>query len=175
MLQLVRPRMLVLATMTCLSIGCGHPDETPQPRQPAPVAFLSTHTVSVRYQVRPGGGASQGLPQALNLLVEYERVGQTGPTSYRLLPPTVELHDPVVRDSAQEAFLSRVAAHPGTLRPYVTVTIWEEQALPTAARTSYEVTCDLVLDGKVAGRTTYSVVAGQVPPLMASSRTQIMP
>jgi hypothetical protein len=168
-------RVLALASATWLATSCSHKEEAPQPQQPTPLASLNTHTVAVRYQAKPLGGATTRLPKNLNLLVAKERVSKTGPTSYQLLPPTTQLHDLAVSDTAQEVPLSRIATYPGAIRPKVTVTIWEDQEFPTVANVPYELTCELVLDGKVAGQTTYSVVAGQLPPLVASSQTEVMP
>lgn len=164
--------VLVLATTALLATSCSSREEAPQP---SPIASLNTHTVAVRYQAKPVGTAAQELPKTLNLLVAYERVGQTGPTGYRLLAPVVQFHDPTIGTTTQEVPLSLITTYPNAIRPNITVTMWEDQALPTAARASYEVTCELVLDGKVTGRTTYSVTAGQLPPLVASSQTEVAP
>jgi hypothetical protein len=168
-------RVLTLASASWLITSCSHKEEAPRPQQPTPLASLNTHTVAVRYQAKPLSGATTGLPKNLNLLVAYERVSKTGPTSYHLLNPTTQFHDLAVSDTTQEVPLSRIATYPSAIRPKVTVTIWEDQEIPTVANVPYEITCELVLDGKVAGQTTYSVVAGQLPPLVASSQTEVMP
>jgi hypothetical protein len=165
-------RVLMLATTTWLISGCSHKEEAPQPTL---IASLNTHAMAVRYQARPLGGATTGLPKNLNLMVAYERVESTGPTGYHLMAPSVQLHDLAVSDTAKEVSLSRIATYSGAMRPKVTVSIWEDQELPMAANVSYEIRCELVLDGKIAGQTTYTVVAGQIPPLEASSQTEVAP
>jgi hypothetical protein len=175
MLYFSHLRVLTLAATTWLATGCAHKNDAPQPQQLTPIASLSTHTVTVRYQARPLSGATAGLPKNLNLLVEYERVEQTSPTTYRLSAPSVQLHDLAISDTMQQVSLSRLATYPTTLRPKVTVQLWENQELPTLASAPYEITCELVLDEKVVGRTTYAVVAGQLPPLVASSQTEVAP
>lgn len=168
-------RVFALASTTWLFVGCGHKEEAPQPQTPTPMPSLNTHTVAVRYQARQLGGLTTGLPQHLNLLVEYERVVQKASTGYQLLPPTAQLHDLAVSDTAMDVSLSRLATYPGTVRPKVTVSIWEDQERPTVANAPYEITCELVVDGQVTGHTTYAVVAGQLPPLVASSQTEVAP
>jgi len=164
--------MLVFTATTWLISGCGHKEEAPQP---TPIAALTTHTVAVRYQARLLNGNTAGLPKKLNLVVAYERVEQTDPMNYQLSAPSVQLHDLAVSDTAQQVPLSRIATYPGVIRPKVTVSMWEDQQSRTAATVSYEMMCELVLDGKVAGTTTYAVVAGQLPPLVATSHTELAP
>jgi hypothetical protein len=165
-------RGVALAATICLVTSCGHKEDAPQPQQP--IASLTTHTVAVRYQARLVSGASSGLPHYLNLLVEYERVGQTGSASYQLLHPTAQLHDLAVSDTTKEVLLSPIATYPGAIRPKITVSMWEDQQLPALATSPYELTCELILDGRVAAQTTYSVVAGQLPPLVASRQTEVL-
>lgn len=165
-------RVLALAATTWLVSGCGHKEDVPQP---TPIAALTTHTVAVRYQARLLGGATAGLPKQLNLVVAYERVEQTDPTQYHLSAPSVQFHDLAVSDTAQEVPLSRLATYPGIIRPKITVSMWEDQQSRTTATVSYEMTCDLLLDGKVAEHTTYAVTAGQLPPLVVNSHTELAP
>ena len=165
-------RVLVLATTTWLVSGCGHKEEAPQPTL---IAALTTHTVAVRYQARLLGGAMAGLPKNLNQVVAYERVKQMDPTHYQLSAPSVQFHDLAVSDTAQQVPLSRIATYPSVIRPRVTVSMWEDQQSRAVATVSYEITCELVLDGQVAGHTTYTVVAGQLPPLVADSHTELAP
>jgi hypothetical protein len=166
-------RVLALATTSWLATGCGHKEDAPQPSPP--LAALNTHTVAVRYQARLLGGATTELPKNLNLLVAYERVEQAGRTGYQLSAPSVQFHDLAVSDTVRVVPLSLIATYAGSMPPKVTVSMWEDQEVPTAARTSYELTCELVLDGKVAGHTSYSVAAGQIPPLVASSQLEVGP
>jgi hypothetical protein len=175
MLHFARLQLLALASITWLATGCGSKEEAPQPQPRPSFVSLNMHTVAVRYQARPLGGATSELPKDLNLLVEYERVYQAGLTGYRLAAPSAQLHDLAVSDTTQEVPLSLIATYPDAVYPKVTVTMWQEQAVPTVASAPYEITCDLVLDGKVARRTTYVVAAGQLPPLVASSQTEVIP
>jgi hypothetical protein len=168
-------RVLALASTTWLAISCGRKEDAPQPQPPTPIPSLSKHTVAVRYQARQLGGALTGLPKHLNLLVEYERVLQVASTGYQLLQSTAQLHDLAVSDTLKDVPLPWITTYPNAIQPKVTVSLWEDQETPTVANTPYEITCEVVLDGKVAGHTTYSVVAGQLPPLVASSQTEVMP
>jgi hypothetical protein len=172
MLYLSHLRVLALATISWLATGCGHKEDAPQPQ---PLDSLTTHTVAVRYQARPLGVTTTGLPKNLNLLVEYERVEQISSTDYRRSAPSVQFHDLAVNSSVQEVTLSRIATYPSPMQPRVRMSLWEDQEFPKVASTPYELTCELVLDGKVAGHTTYAVAMGQLPPLVASSQTEVVP
>jgi hypothetical protein len=172
MLHFSHLRVLALATSAWLATGCGHKAEAPQPQQVAP---LNTHTVAVRYQAQLLAGATVGLPQNLNLVVAYERVEQTGQASYHRSAPSVQFHDVAVSPTTQDVSLSPLATYSSTLHPKITVSMWEDQETPTVASAPYKMTCELVVDGKVVGFTSYVVAAGQVPALVASSQTEVMP
>ena len=174
MSPLFRLQVLVLATTLGWASGCSSKDEAPQPLPFPPVASLNTHAVTLRYHSRPLDGVAP-LPTGLNLLVAYERVSSTGPTKYVRLAPTVQFHDPAISAADQDVPLSLIATYPGAISPTITVSLWQEQPQPTAAGAAYEVVCDLLVDGQVRSRTTYAVASGQIPPLVASTQTEVAP
>jgi hypothetical protein len=162
-------RALALLWLPLLATSCAQSEDAPQPQaaeisSPAPQA--KAHVVRVRYQLRSLGDASYLPARSPQVEVSYERVAYQGPNSYHLLGPSAQLHAQDVTTTTKEVELANLNTYADALPPLITVTIATEQALAAGAGPGYEVSCELVIDGQVAARTTYT--AGPTSPLFVT-------
>ena len=167
-------RVLLLLVLPLLASSCAQPDEAPQPQpeaisQPAPPAKV--HPVRVRYQLRSLGDASQLPARSPEVEVSYERVAYQGPNRYRLLGPSAQLHAQDVTTTAQEVELAHLNTYADAQPPLITITIATEQAPAVGSGPGYEVSCELVVDGQVTARTTYT--AGPTSPLFVTRQVVV--
>ena len=167
-------RVLALLLLTLPATSCDNAEDSPQPKETieqAPQA--KSHPVSVRYQIRSLGDASQLPARSPELEVYYERVAYQSFNSYKLLGPSAQLHDQELNTSMKEVALPAIDTYAGDIKPLVTVTIATEQAPSAGSGPGYEVSCELVVDGQVAARTTYTAVAGQTTPLFVTRQLAV--
>jgi hypothetical protein len=169
-------RVLPLFLLTLLATGCDHqdPEDVPQPTAPPTLPrAVKHHPVTVRYQLRSLGDSSQLPARSPELEVYYERVAYQGFNSYKLLGPSAQLHDQELNTSIKEVALPAIDTYVGDVKPLITVTIATEQAPSVGSGPGYEVSCELVVDGQVAARTTYTAVTGQTTPLFVTRQLAV--
>lgn len=167
--------VLALATLVLLSTGCEKQEIAPRPTEPAVsvAAAPKNHTVAVRYHLEALSDTAQLPIISPNITVDYERVVPQGNSAYRLLAPNAQHHEQDVIAVSKEVQLAPVATYAEVIRPKITVTIWEEQASLPGSGIAYQVICELLIDGKTAGTTTYTAVADQNTPLFVTTRTEV--
>lgn len=164
-------RWALAVLLPLFATSCDQREDEPQPVelpqvQQAPQA--KSHPVSVRYQLRSLGDASQLPTHSPELEIYYERVAYQGPNAYKLLNPSIQLHEQVLPTATKEVELPALHTYAAALTPLITVTISTEQALAAGSGPGYEVSCELLIDGQVAAQTTYKVEAGQTTPLFVT-------
>ena len=166
---------LALATLILLGTGCEKPEIAPQPTESAALAVAApkNHTVVVRYHLEALGDTCQLPLISPNITVDYERVVPQGNSRYRLLAPSAQHHEQEVTAAPKEVILPPITTYAEVIRPKITVTIWEDQVLPADSRIGYQVLCELLIDGKSAGTTTYVAIAGHNAPLYVTTQAEV--
>jgi hypothetical protein len=167
-------RALALLLLPLLSTGCDQSEDAPQPQpvevsQPAPQA--KAHAVRVRYQLRSLGDAAQLPTHSPEVEVYYERVAYQGPNAFKLLGPSAQLYVQDVTTTAKEVELANLNTYANALSPLITLTIATDQAPAAGTGPGYEVWCEIIVDGQVASRTTYT--AGPTNPLFVTQQVAV--
>jgi hypothetical protein len=166
---------LALATLVLFGTGCEKKEIAPQPTEPVlvKVATPQIHTVAVRYHLEALSDTSQLPIISPNITVDYERVVPQGNSAYKLLAPSAQHHEQEVTSAFKEVHLAPIATYAEVIKPKITVTIWEELASPPGSGIGYQVQCELLIDGKSAGTTTYTAVAGHNTPLFITTQSEV--
>ncbi|WP_133271282.1 hypothetical protein [Hymenobacter radiodurans] len=169
-------RVLMLATLSLLATSCDQEENAPQPTEdvlvkPIP---LRMHTVAVRYYLKALDSTFQLPTISPNITVDYEQVVPQGNAAYKLLDATTQHHEQEVTAALKEVQLAPIATYAEVIRPKITVTIWEDQTLPSSSGIGYQAVCELLIDGKSVGTTTYATVAGQNTPLYVTTQSEVL-
>jgi hypothetical protein len=127
----------------------------------------------VRYHLEALGDTFQLPTISPNITVDYERVVPQGTTSYKLMEASAQHHEQEITSALKEVQLAPIVTYAEVIRPKITVTIWEEQASPAGSGIGYQVLCELLIDGKPVGTTTYATIAGQNTPLFVTTQSEV--
>lgn len=167
--------MLAFAILGFLATSCDQEEIAPQPTEPALIkpAPFKMHTVAVRYHLEASSDSSKLPLVSPNIMVEYERVVPQGNATYKLQDIIAQHQIQTVTSVPREEQLSPITTYAEAIKPKITVTIWEETASPPGSEIGYQVLCELLIDGKVAGTTTYAAVAGQTTPLFTITQAEV--
>jgi hypothetical protein len=181
MTHFLRLRALTLAFLVLAATGCDQQEADPQPTTPVqpmkPVQVTNPakhHTVAVRYYFKAFGDTSALPTIPPNIEVDYERVMKTALPPYsQLLGLNAQFHDLKVTSTVKEVSLPSIATYPDAIKPKITLSVWVDQAPPADSEGGYEVVSELIIDGQVAGRSTFKAVAGQKTPLEAVTQIEV--
>jgi hypothetical protein len=170
-------RMLAFATLTLLATSCEQEEVAPQPQPTEPVLIKPDpsrmHTVAIRYYLEALGDTFQLPTISPNIMVDYERVVAQGGSAYKLQDVVAQHQEQTVTAAPQEAQLPPISTYAEAIKPKITVTIWEDDAVPANSSIGYKAICELLIDGKVVGTTIYAAVAGQNTPLYVITQSEV--
>ena len=180
MMSLSYLRVLIFATLVLWSAGCEKKESDPQPTQPVPtepVLGVATppkmHTVAVRYYLKALSSTSQLPVVSPDIAVDYERVVPQGLSGYMLLYPSVQHYEQEVTYALKEVQLPCIITYANAIKPKIIVTIDKGVAPAPGSEISYQVICELLVDGRLAGTTTYVSAAGLNTPLFVTTETEV--